>query len=54
MEDLVTVEDGAGVTTTVELSDDVSNWVDRLAEQVRVRYTELAEGKPHGEILGGP
>ena len=55
LEDLVTVEDGAGVTTTVELSDDVSNWVaDPLAEQVRVRYTELAEGKPHGEILGGP
>lgn len=55
LEDLVTVEEGAGVATTVELSADVSNWVaDRLAEQVRVRYTELAEGKPHGEILGGP
>ncbi len=53
--DLVTVEDGAGVSTTIELSDDVSNWVaDRFAEQVRVRYAELAEGKPHGEILGGP
>ena len=55
LEELVTVENGAGVATTVELSGDVSNWVaDRLAEQVRVRYTELAEGKPHGEILGGP
>ena len=55
LEELVTVENGAGVATTVELSDKVSNWVaDRLAEQVRVRYTELAEGKPHGEILGGP
>ena len=55
LEELVTVENGAGVATTVELSGDVSNWVaDRLAEQVRVRYAELAEGKPHGEILGGP
>ena len=55
LEDLVTVEDGAGVATTVKLSDEVGNWVgDRFAEQVRVRYTELAEGKPHGEILGGP
>ena len=55
LEDLVTVEDGAGVSTTVELSAEVSNWVaDRFAEQVRVRYAELAEGKPHGEILGGP
>ena len=55
LEEIVTVEDGAGVATTVELSEDVGNWVaDRLAEQVRVRYTELVEGKPHGEILGGP
>lgn len=55
LEDLVTLEDGAGVKTTVELSEDVSNWVgNRFAEQVRVRYAELAEGKPHGEILGGP
>ena len=55
LEDLVTVEDGAGVATTVKLSDEVGNWVgNRFAEQVRVRYTELAEGKPHGEILGGP
>lgn len=55
LEDLVTVEDGAGVATTVELSGEVSNWVaDRFAEQVRVRYAELAAGKPHGEILGGP
>ncbi len=55
LEDLVTLEDGAGVATTVELSDEVGNWVgNRFAEQVRVRYAELAEGKPHGEILGGP
>ncbi len=55
IEDVVTVEDGAGVSTTVELSGDVSNWVgNRFAEQVRVRYAELAEGMPHGEIVGGP
>ena len=55
LDDLVTLEDGAGVATTVELSDEVGNWVgNRFAEQVRVRFAELAEGKPHGEILGGP
>ncbi len=55
LEDVVTVEDGAGVDTVIELSDGVSNWVAaRFAEQVRVRYAELAEGKPHGEIVGGP
>ena len=55
MEEVVTVEDGSGVATTVELSGEVSNWVgDRFAEQVRVRWAELAEGKPHGEIVGGP
>lgn len=55
LQDLVTLEDGAGVATTVELSDEVGNWVgNRFAEQVRVRFAELAEGKPHGEILGGP
>lgn len=55
LEELVTVEAGAGTETTVTLSDEVSNWVgDRFAEQIRVRYAELAEGKPHGEIVGGP
>ncbi len=52
--DIVTVEDGKGVKTAIQLSPRVRNWVgDGFAEQVRVRYTELAEGKPHGEILGG-
>ncbi len=55
LEDVVTVENGAGTATTVQLSDEVSNWVgDRFPEQVRVRYAELSAGKPHGEILGGP
>lgn len=52
--EVVTVENGAGVRTTVKLSSAVQNWVgDRFAEQIRVRWAELAEGKPHGEILGG-
>jgi hypothetical protein len=54
MNDVVTVEKGAGVKTTVQLSSAVQNWVgDRFAEQVRVRWAELAAGKPHGEILTG-
>lgn len=53
--DVVTVEDGVGVDTTVELPAEVSNWVgDRFPEQVRVRWAELSEGRPHGEIVGGP
>ena len=52
--DIVTVENNHGTATTVQLSDAVKNWVgDGFAEQVRVRWTELAEGKPYGEILGG-
>ena len=52
LEELVAVEDGRGVSTTIELSGDVGNWVgDGFAEQVRVRYQELAEGRPHGDIL---
>ncbi len=57
LDDLVTVKDGVGVETTVTLSNNVSKWVgdgSRFPEQVRVRFAELAEGKAHGEILGGP
>ena len=55
LKELVSVEDGAGVQTTVTLSDDVRNWVaGRIAEQIRLRYAERAEGKPIGEILRGP
>ncbi len=54
LEDVVTVKDGAGVATTVKLSDAVQNWVGGgFPEQVRVRWEELAQGKPHGEITGG-
>ena len=54
MSDVVTVEKDRGTSTTIKLPDAVNNWVgDGFAEQVRVRWAELAEGKPHGEILGG-
>lgn len=54
MEDVVTVVDGRGTETTIEPPESVSNWVGpNFPEQVRVRWVELAEGKPHGEILGG-
>ena len=54
MSEVVTVENNRGVSTTVQLSDAVQNWVGQnFPEQVRVRWAELAEGKPHGEILGG-
>lgn len=54
MSEVVTVENGRGVKTTIEVSDAVQNWVgDGFAEQVRVRWAELDEGKPHGEIVGG-
>jgi glyoxylase-like metal-dependent hydrolase (beta-lactamase superfamily II) len=54
MSEVVTVENNRGTSTTIKLPDAVKNWVgDGFAEQVRVRWAELAEGKPHGEILGG-
>jgi glyoxylase-like metal-dependent hydrolase (beta-lactamase superfamily II) len=52
--EVVTVENGRGVKTAIELPESVQNWVgDGFPEQIRVRWAELAEGKPHGEILGG-
>lgn len=54
MDEVVTVADGKGKSTTIEPPAEVRNWVgDGFPEQVRVRWTELAEGKPHGAILGG-
>ena len=50
----ITATDGAAVTTSIRLSDDVSNWVgDRLGDQVTAAYKEITLGIPHGEILGG-
>lgn len=54
LEDVVTVEDGAGTATVITPSDAVKNWVGpNYPEQVRVRFVEVSQGKPHGEILGG-
>lgn len=52
--DVVTVEDGKGVATTIVAPAAVKNWVgDGFPEQIRVRWAEIEAGKPHGEILGG-
>jgi glyoxylase-like metal-dependent hydrolase (beta-lactamase superfamily II) len=54
MSEVVTVENNRGTSTTIQLSDAVKNWVgDGFPEQVRVRWEELAQGKPYGEIAGG-
>ena len=54
LDDIVKVEDGAGVSTTIQAPESVANWVGpRFAEQVRVRWEEVAQGKPHGMIVGG-
>lgn len=54
MAEIVTVEDNRGVSTTIEPPAEVQNWVgDGFPEQIRVRWSELGEGRPHGEILGG-
>ena len=52
--DIVKIEGDRAVSTSIKLSDSVSNWVgNSLAEQIRVAYQEITSGKPHGEILGG-
>ena len=55
LKDVVTeITDGKGVKTTIVAPETVSNWVGpNFAEQVRVRFVELTEGKPHGAIMGG-
>ena len=54
LEDIVKIEDGKPVSTTVKVPDSVKNWVgDGFPAQVQVVYEELAQNKPHGEILGG-
>jgi glyoxylase-like metal-dependent hydrolase (beta-lactamase superfamily II) len=54
LEDIVTMEGDQAKATTIQLPDSVKNWVgDFFAGQVKVRYAEITEGKPHGEITGG-
>jgi glyoxylase-like metal-dependent hydrolase (beta-lactamase superfamily II) len=60
LEDIVTKEGEKNVKTSIVLPANVQNWVAKpgskinmYADQVVHMYKELAEGKPHGEILGG-
>ncbi|MFN0165627.1 MAG: MBL fold metallo-hydrolase [Bryobacteraceae bacterium] len=54
LEDLVKLEKGQAKSTSLKLPDSVKNWVgDFLPGQVQSTYEEIAQGKPHGEILGG-
>lgn len=52
--DLVKLEGNKPVSTTVQLSASVKNWVgDTLPSQVKDTYEEITQGKPQGEIRGG-
>ncbi len=52
--DIVTMEGDEPKATSIQLPDSVKNWVgDGLPAQVKARYLELTQHKPHGEILGG-
>jgi glyoxylase-like metal-dependent hydrolase (beta-lactamase superfamily II) len=54
LDDLVTKGPDGKLTTSVTLSENVSNWVGNgFASQVKDAFEEIAEGKPHGEIVGG-
>jgi cyclase len=45
LEDIVTIEDGNAVATSIKLSGEVSNWVaDGLPGQVRDTYRQIVEG----------
>ena len=54
LSDLVKMEGDRAVSTTVQLSGSVRNWVgDSFPGQVKMTYDEITQGKPIGEILGG-
>ena len=54
LEDLVEKKDGKPVKTSLQLPDNVKHWVGpSLPAQVQDTYEEIAQGKPHGEIMGG-
>lgn len=51
LDDLVKMEGGKPVSTTVQLPADVKNWVGgSLPAQVKDAYEEIAAGKPHGDL----
>jgi len=54
LEDLVEKKDSKPVKTSLQLPDSVKHWVGpSLPAQVQDTYEEIAQGKPHGEIMGG-
>ncbi|MDQ6699452.1 MAG: hypothetical protein M3Z36_04635, partial [Acidobacteriota bacterium] len=49
--DLVKMEGSKPVSTTVQLSAAVKNWVGAtLPAQVKDAYEEVSQGKPHGDL----
>ena len=51
LEDLVTLRDGAPISTVVKLPDAVSHWVGEfLPTQVRDAYEEMKQGTPRGDL----
>lgn len=54
LDDIVVMEDGAPVSTSIELPEAAQNWVgDSFAVQVMYTYEEITQGVPHGVIVGG-
>ncbi len=54
LDDLVVFDGDQVVSTSVELSEVVQNWVgDSFPQQVVFTYEEITQGMPHGEIVGG-
>jgi cyclase len=51
LEDLVKMENGQPKSASLELPDNVKNWVgDFLAAQVKDTYEEISQKKPHGDL----
>jgi glyoxylase-like metal-dependent hydrolase (beta-lactamase superfamily II) len=57
LEQLVTMKDGQPLSTSVQLPESVRHWVSlqpwKFPLQVTDTYEEIAQGKPHGKIVGG-
>lgn len=55
LEDLVTIQNNRGVSTTLTLPDSDKNWVGKsFANQVKDMFEEIAAGKPHGDVQANP
>lgn len=54
LEQLVKIQDGKPVSSSLQLSPAVRNWVgESYPVQVRDAYQEITRNKPHGELQGG-